>query len=268
MTPRSATVMASKRDPAGINIIRHLAPKLGSAKSPFDIGIAEVEEEIVNSERGPDNLSPRPEIAVFASKHRSESGRPCLTVHPPGNFGSADLGGKPGAVSTSSPRYMKAALRSIHRLAGGMDFQVVMEATHHGPFTKVPCYFIEIGSRMDQWQDQEAGEVLASSIMESLGEIREDGPVAFGLGGPHYSRRFTRLMVETDYAISHIVPRHQMKLFGSGLLKQLLAGSDPRPDLAIIEWKGMRGGERRSALACLEESGIEYRRLRDCLREV
>ena len=40
---------------------------------------------------------------IFLSMHKSESGRKSLTVHPIGNFGGADYGGKKGALVPSMP---------------------------------------------------------------------------------------------------------------------------------------------------------------------
>jgi len=54
---------------------------------------------------------------IFASRHESESGRPCLTVHAPGNpTPEAKFGGKPLEVCTADPAGMKAALLELKRL--------------------------------------------------------------------------------------------------------------------------------------------------------
>src|SRR4030042_2939151 len=47
-----------------------------------------------------------PEGVIFASRHRAESRIPTLTVHPIGNYSSADFGGKPGTLNPSSPHLM------------------------------------------------------------------------------------------------------------------------------------------------------------------
>src|SRR5512136_590562 len=53
------------------------------------------------------------DVLIFASRHRAESKIPTLTVHPIGNFSSADFGGKPGALCKASPQLMTSALRSL-----------------------------------------------------------------------------------------------------------------------------------------------------------
>ncbi len=264
--PRRIAVVASERDKAGMNIIKHLEPMLDEASLPLEVQVKTVGQEIVYAERFPDQLEPRPDMAIFASRHESKSGRPCLTVHPPGNFGSADLGGMPGKPSVSAPHYMGAALRYLAEYGSDLPYEITMEATHHGPFTQVPCFFIEIGSRPDRWGDQDAGEVIARSIMGAIGKRVEGGIVVLGLGGPHYSRRFTKLMLETRYSVSHIVAKYAMGDFNDRILEELMEASRPRPQMAVMEWKGMNGSQREGAIRSLDEWGLEYRRLRDCLR--
>jgi len=45
------------------------------------------------------------DLVVYLSKHRSESGRPSLTVHPIGNPGAAEFGGQPQTLVPSAPRW-------------------------------------------------------------------------------------------------------------------------------------------------------------------
>src|SRR2546422_4446712 len=92
------------------------------------------------------SLGVRPEAVVFLSKHRSESGTPSLTVHPLGNFGKADLGGRAGALVPAAPQRMTVTLRAVRRGTEGMGYAVTFEATHHGPFLTTPAFFIEAGS--------------------------------------------------------------------------------------------------------------------------
>ena len=56
-----------------------------------------------------------PECIAFLSRHKAASGRPSLTVHPVGNWGGADCGGTPGAVSGTAPGWMTGLLLAIPR---------------------------------------------------------------------------------------------------------------------------------------------------------
>lgn len=53
----------------------------------------------------------RPEAVIFASRHRSESGEPALTVHWTGNSTSrADFGGRPKSLSFADPPQLRSVV--------------------------------------------------------------------------------------------------------------------------------------------------------------
>jgi len=263
---KKIVVLASRGDPAGMNIASHLEELMGVGEhSDVKARIILLEVETVIAEEFPEGLSPKPDLAIFASRHESQSGVACLTAHVPGNFGEATLGGRPGQVAMAAPRQLKTALRGLSTRAAGLPFEVTVEATHHGPFTRIPCFFIEIGSGKAQWGNPIAGEAVAGAVLDVLAKPDGEGSVALGLGGPHYSQRFTQLLLETDFSLSHIVPKHQINLLDDGALESLLDRSEPRPELAILDWKGMRGDDRRRLLPSLERIGLKHLRLRDAL---
>jgi D-aminoacyl-tRNA deacylase len=157
-------------------------------------------------------------------------------------------------------------VRCLSEISTG-DYEITVEATHHGPLTDVPCFFIEIGSRSEQWTDPGAGGTIAGVISRMPGQIREKGPVGVGFGGPHYSKGFTDLLLKTDYAISHIVPKHNVPEVEGQMLEYLFERSCPRAEVAILDWKGIRGADRRVLLDLFDKSGIEYLRLRRLLSD-
>src|SRR5207247_9289686 len=55
------------------------------------------------------------DLVVYLSKHRSESGRPSLTVHPIGNPGAAEFGGQPRTLVRPDPRWRAPAHRSTRQ---------------------------------------------------------------------------------------------------------------------------------------------------------
>jgi len=225
--------------------------------------------ELVSLDGFPETLSPRPDLVIFASRHESESGQPCLTVHPPGNVGDMFHGGQARRLSMASPLEMQQALRALKALNADPSFGVTLEATHHGPLTDVPSFFIEIGSDSSRWRDHAAGEVLAMAISRVINEpivARDDAPVAVAFGGPHYSSGFTQLVTETRVSVSHLVPKHQIGEVDDVMLGMLLERSVPRPGFAVLDWKGIGGEERRRLVASMGRVGLKHFRLRDCLR--
>lgn len=149
-------IVASKRDVAAQNIARELTRLKGfqpvaGASDLFQAGdtyLKFVETDGVYTEDL--NVSLRPDAVIFASRHRSESGEPALTVHWTGNCTSrSDLGGTPRSLSFADPPRSRAALLALDeaRQAMKLNYAVTLEATHHGPTgLGVPTLFIELGS--------------------------------------------------------------------------------------------------------------------------
>jgi len=253
--------LASRQDEAGINIITNLR------KFSPGADILELDEDIVDAEGVPDALEPRPGLAIFASRHSSESGRPCLTAHFPGNFSRALYGGQAGRVSMAAPFALKYAMKYLREFSRDQSYELTVEATHHGPLTDVPCFFIEIGSSPSEWRDPVAGETIARVIHRLLKSSPATGPVGVGFGGPHYSRGFTDLVTSTGYSISHVVPKYNVPLLDEELLARLFQRSIPAAGPAILDWKGIRGEDRRYLVRNLERLGIEVLRLRRILAD-
>ncbi|MCK5112801.1 MAG: hypothetical protein KAQ84_04600, partial [Thermoplasmatales archaeon] len=138
-------------------------------------------------------LGIKPKQAIFISRHRSEMGRPTLTVHPIGNYGEAQFGGKPKTLVKSVPRLMTHLLRLIKKNLQSTDltYQVCYEVTHHGPYLETPTLFAEVGSTENEWNKKEPAKIIAQSILELLEEYHyeedfsDDIPVLLGIGGGH-----------------------------------------------------------------------------------
>ncbi len=152
-------------------------------------------------------LEEKPECLIYASRHRSESGKRSLTVHPIGNFQKAEFGGKEKTLVPSSPHIMTQALRILRKKAKILDYTVSFEATHHGPYLQTPTFFIEIGSEEEAWQDKEAGKAIAETILEAHAT---DYPVGIGVGGGHYVPRITDVAIERKISFGHIVPTYAL----------------------------------------------------------
>ncbi len=149
-----------------------------------------------------------PDEVVFMSRHKAASGIPTLTVHPIGNYKTADFGGKDGTLVRSSPRSMSQALRLISRYNDTDLYKVSFEVTHHGPYLETPTYFIEIGSDKTHWGDGHAAEILGK-VIEDVDD-KEDYVQAIGVGGGHYAPRFTEMVLGYKIDIGHMVPGYQL----------------------------------------------------------
>ncbi len=152
---------------------------------------------------------------VFISKHSSKAGVNSLTVHPIGNYGVAKYGGKEGQLVPASPHNMTQAFHLMRETAEKFrilkDYDVSFEATHHGPYLETPTYYIEIGSDESSWADEQAGSVIAKTVLNVEKKDKVSRPVVICVGGGHYAPRFTELAKAREVSIGHMVPDWAMK---------------------------------------------------------
>jgi len=221
---RRIAVVWNPDDPASKNIAENLlsdAERVGVEELPtYTVEAWEVEGVRIHTVQSLGDLieedecrelARRFDAIVFASRHESASGKPCLTVHAPGNpTPEAKFGGKPLEVCTADPAGMKAALLELKRLRDrrGLDYDVSYEATHHGPSDPgVPCFFLEIGSDEERWTDPDAGEACARAILAAADP--PDVTPVIGYGGGHYAPAHTDVALSDDrLAYGHIVPEY------------------------------------------------------------
>lgn len=152
-----------------------------------------------------DCLGITPNDIVFLSRHKAASGQRSLTVHPIGNWGKAEFGGRDGELVASAPHLMTSLLRQLGSEAAKLSYEVTYEATHHGPYLGTPTMFIEIGSSEETWGDRDA----AGAIARSITNVRvTEGPVVMGIGGGHYAPRFTEVALGKKVSIGHMLPNY------------------------------------------------------------
>ena len=203
-------------------------------------------------------------LFVFATRHRSEAGIPALTAHAIGNWGKADYGGKDSTVCQTSPSLLKLFIQNLAAVAKseGYTGEVMQESTHHGPFIEKPAVFIELGSSELQWKDAKLASMVADSLIGGLGdyvvldEIRAHVSVV-GIGGSHYAREFTKLMLGSNYAVGHICPKHHLASLTPELLQQALDACSPKATAVALDWKGL-GSEKQRITQMLENGKIKY----------
>ncbi len=229
-------VVTSTEDPASMNIRARLLEKPGWKESGAfeghpvmtrdDFKMVQVvrihlEEDNIDAKAAA-ALGDKVEVVIFASRHRSESKIPTLTVHPIGNFSSADLGGQPGVLCPTSPQLMTSALRQLSEHSEGLGFSVSFETTHHGPVVNSPAFYIEIGSFEDFWGREDAGQAVAESILECRNEAY---PVIVCAGGGHYAPRFTEVALSKKVAIGHMAANYALSALSDTMIDQMVLKS-------------------------------------------
>ncbi len=268
-------IVASKKDKAGINIVTQLSqfkenPILSSwgSKPSFDFYL--VEDEIIYTENLNLEKINQYDFVIFASRHRSEKKEKTLSIHSPGNFRTAELGGEPEKVCFSSALFNKFIFIKLeeHAKKAGIDYNVTLECTHHGPLISKPCVFIEIGSTETEWTDRRAGFVIAKTIQETIEEFKENKyrEIAIGIGGPHYCPGFNKLQLKSNVAISHIIPQYVMPITEKSILETIKKTIEP-VDFVVVDWKGLgKSEQRQSIIDMLEENYIQWKKTSDITR--
>lgn len=208
----------------------------------------------------------RPEVFIFCSRHRAQSGRPALLVHSTGNFGDESLfGGLPRQLSVSNASLASAALKRLQREQeerGLTDFDVTMEVTHHGPTSMMtPLLFIELGSDEAYWRNKEGARAVAAAALECT-KAPIAGDAAIGFGGTHYARKFTGLVLDGSHRIGHIAPKYALDGITADVVHQMVERAQERVTTALIDWKGTSAEQRAKLLPMIEIFGLEIIRAR------
>ncbi|MFZ2454907.1 MAG: D-aminoacyl-tRNA deacylase [Candidatus Altiarchaeia archaeon] len=242
------TVIFSNKDKAGLNIASLLLEEHGIKPIEYDKEILRMDGAVELSGAS---------LCIVASRHKSESGTPTLTAHSPGNYGTAQAGGRERELGYAPALYLrKAAMLLQENKVDG--YESCLEATHHGPTGfPFPMVFVEVGSGVKEWNDLSACRVVAGIIAELVSSEPEKAPVAIGFGGGHYCRKFSLV---SDYAVGHICPRYNLANLDSAMVKQMISKTVPKPEYALVEKKGL-GGEKDRIRKLLSETEMSVKEI-------
>lgn len=235
---QSLTIIASEKDIASVTI----------AKEVEKLGITVYYLREIKHLYCKDSDLPESDNYIFLSKHSSSSGTPAFTVHSTGNFSdSPTLGGKASLLSYTNADLQSDLLIHLKKQqeeSKFTDFDVVAEATHHGPYLNKPTIYFEMGSSESVWNNPEAGKIIANTIQILLfnkyhSKAKNTG-IAFG--GTHYPEKFTKLMINEEYNIGHICAKYALQHLTEDLVKEMVSKTISRNKIqfAILEKKGMK----------------------------
>ncbi|HKT21066.1 MAG TPA: D-aminoacyl-tRNA deacylase, partial [Nitrososphaerales archaeon] len=200
-----------------------------------------------------------PQAYIFLSRHSADSGIASLTAHTTGNFSAeAKFGGAGKELGRADPALLKNYLRALwKRRSEAQGYEVTIEATHHGPTSlQKPVLFVELGSSEKHWGDRKAAGVVARALMESLTNKEIWPKVAVGFGGTHYSEKFTRLLIEEEFAFSFVAPKYALEHVDEGMVGQMLQRTNSPVRYAVLDWKGL-GPHKEKIVKLAERFGLE-----------
>ncbi len=254
-------LLASREDNAGMNISRFIYSHLQER-------ISLVEEISIFSDQAIASVIPSAASVIYLSRHSAQSLRPSLTVHPIGNFGTAEFGGRDDTLVECHSFLMKRLLLNIQDLMTSgdyrtlFDYEISLEVTHHGPFSKPSVVFIEVGSSEPQWNDLEACRLVADAVNNTkFDNLTQDSNwvSVIGFGGNHYATKFTRYMLETDYAFGHLCAKYAIPQLTQELIHQMITKTSPPPELVLFDKKGMK--QKQQIRTWLSDYEIEVKQI-------
>ena len=273
-------LVASKKDTASLNIKKQILRQYPFKRNyqtfkenstyntnlnGKDITLVTLNEESVNAQDLPEYF-PNSEIIIFLSRHSSASGKPTLSVHTPGNFDEARLGGLPRTVSISPAKAMSDALKALLHFKEelSLDYEVSYEVTHHGPSLNMPSMFVELGSSDKQWSDSKAAAAVARSAIHAIVNFSKPSNLCsavLGIGGTHYNPKFTCMAFVGEAIFGHMIPKHAICKVDSEMLLQCRTKTFEKVSHAILDWKGIKSEDKPKLLFALEDAGLPFKKV-------
>ena len=193
---------------------------------------------------------------LVLSTHKSKSGEKMLTAHFPGNWGDAKFGGEPRTLNTAYGSRIKILVQELSK-ANKTGWPVYMEADHHGPTCGVPVIFVEIGSTEEEWNDENAAAVVAEAVDRSL-ERNEKYESSLCIGGGHYAMEFTKMLLDTEYAVGHIAPKYILDDIDFDVFRQAVEKNVEKINKVFLLKKSANRKHKRKISGFCTELNLEY----------
>lgn len=199
------------------------------------------------------------DLFIFATKHQSKSGIASLCAHSPGNFFTADFGGKDNELCVCPANYLKCAVQLLEK-NNVLGYDVIQEVTHHGPYMNKPVMFIEIGSSETEWSDVNAGRVIAKTIIELINGNIKEFRSAVGIGGLHHTPNFKKIILKSDISIGHVCPKYMLEHLTKQKVFDAMNKTVPKSEFVIVDYKGL-GKYKKKVKDILDD--IDWKRTKD-----
>jgi D-aminoacyl-tRNA deacylase len=240
-------LIASQSDPAGSNMATHIAKDMDKDRDTykgkhFDLVIIStpaISADWIEGRYQYDGY-------VFLSKHASESGTLALTCHNTGNFSDAQFGGFPRQVAIPHPHVQKSYMQHLWREKERFSkFEITIEATHHGPTAlNKPTLFIEIGTTQKEWTDKNLCENVAKIVAEEMSKEPKKYQVAICFGGTHYPQKFNKELIEGEFALGTVMPKHALDSLDAKLFSHIL-NRNREAKFALVDWGGLAKNKQK-----------------------
>ncbi len=255
-------LVASREDPAGLNMANHIASSMKGSGSSFSgehYDLLIIDTPTISSDHLLDVTGY--DACVFLSRHAAESGRLALTCHCTGNFNEALFGGNPKQIAIPYTEFQKQYMKVLWERRGEFTmFQIILEATHHGPTSlAIPSIFVEVGTTLEQWNDALLCARVADVVMETYKREMHKAPRAICFGGTHYPEKFTKMVLQGEYALGTIVPKHSLEYVDKQMFSHILE-RNPNTNTVLLDSGGL-GKFKADIISMAEDSDLEVVKL-------
>lgn len=196
------------------------------------------------------------DLILVLSTHKSKAGGKMLTAHFPGNWNDAKFGGTPKTLNIAYGSKLKTMIRELD-CANRQKWPLFMEADHHGPTCKPPIMFVEIGSTEAEWDDLKAAADVANAVSEFI-DKDEKYESALGIGGGHYSREFTKVLLEDDLAVGHVAPKYALDELDEATFMQAVEKNVETVEKVLILKKETNSSQKKKVVGFSEKAGLEH----------
>lgn len=203
------------------------------------------------------------DMLIIGSRHKSVANKPSLLTHITGNLGKDNShGGNPFELSYGSTRAIRESYLGLMKEREKLnleDFDVTVEATHHGPTAmKTPLIFVEVGSTEKEYNNKQAVLAVSNIIMKiCLNQKEEEIIPSICFGGGHYATRFNELMEITPVAIGHILPKYQKENLTVKIVEQMIDKIIEKVKWAIIDRSSLNTDQIRIIKDGCSTRGVE-----------
>jgi D-aminoacyl-tRNA deacylase len=271
-------IICSTKDPASINIKDHLVPSFNKSLDKLNnypiyfkkngvnlLSIYTFDIEPIHCENIDKKIDA--DIFIFATKHQSRAGVPSLSVHSIGNFSSAQLGGINKKLVLSPASFLKSAFLELSKFDKSNfpslkeNPDIIQEVTHHGPFLNSPTFFIEIGSSLNQWVNPVYGMFIAETILKFTKTVPKYVAIV-GIGGLHHTPNFKKVLLNSDFAISHVCPKYSLEHLDGNLLDQMIHQTVEKVEFVVLDWKGL-GKFKGKVSELMDKIDLPVKRIKD-----
>jgi len=255
-------LVAYEQDPAGHNMARHLSKDMTKDGDVFrgkNFDLAIIPSPAISA----DWLEQKYHYDgfVFLSKHAAQSGELALTCHSTGNFSIAQFGGNQRQVAIPHPHLQKSYMQRLDQNKDSFsDFQIIIEATHHGPTAlSKPTIFVEIGTTEKQWTDESLCNSVADLVHQTMSEPIKKSPVAICFGSTHYPEKFTEEILHGTHALGTVMPKHALEFLDEQLFSHIMS-QNKEAKTALLDWAGL-GPHKQKVLDLLSTTTLQVIRL-------